>query len=132
MSNYNQSLIEDYRQTIERLQQECTEKTNAIIVLGEHLKAKEQECEELKEYIREREVWGDQCEFCKHNDKENCHQNIILDNLKTINSYRKALEEIKKVCIEDTREFADGTTVRYDLLDEILNIINKTKGRGDD
>ena len=129
MSNYNQSLIEDYRQTIERLQQECTEKTNAIIALGEHLKAKEQECEELKEYIREREVWGDQCEFCKHNDKENCHQNIILDNLKTINSYRKALEEIKKVCIEDTREFADGTTVRYDSLDDILDIIKKkTKG----
>ena len=125
MSNYNQSLIEDYRQTIERLQQECTEKTNAIIALGEHLKAKEQECEELKEYIREREVWGDQCEFCKHNDKENCHQNIILDNLKTINSYRKALEEIKKVCIEDTREFADGTTVRYDSLDDILDIIKK-------
>ena len=128
MSNYKQSLIEDYRQTIERLQKECTEKTNAIIALGEHLKAKEQECEELKEYIREREVWGDQCEFCKHNDKENCHQNIILDNLKTINSYRKALEEIKKVCIEDTREFADGTQVRYDSLDDILNIINKAKG----
>ena len=43
MSNYKQSLIEDYRQTIERLQKECTEKTNAIIALGEHLKAKEQE-----------------------------------------------------------------------------------------
>ena len=91
------------------------------------LARKTQECEELKEYIREREVWGDQCEFCKHNDKENCHQNIILDNLKTINSYRKALEEIKKVCIEDTREFADGTQIRYDSLDEILNIIDKAK-----
>ena len=35
MSNYSQSLIEDYRQTIKRLQKECTEKTNAIIALGE-------------------------------------------------------------------------------------------------
>ena len=49
MSNYNQSLIEDYRQTIERLQKECTEKTNAIIALGERLKAKEKECEQIKE-----------------------------------------------------------------------------------
>ena len=124
MSNYNQSLIEDYRQTIERLQQECTEKTNAIIALGEHLKAKEQECEELKEYIREREVWGDQCEFCKHNDKENCHQNIILDNLKTINSYRKALEEIEDIC-------KNGVYDEFGMpLDEcgfILDIIDKAK-----
>lgn len=40
------------------------------------------------------------------------------------------ISEIKKVCIEDTREFADGTTVRYDSLDEILDIINKAKGEG--
>lgn len=51
MSNYNQSLIEDYKQTIERLQKECTEKTNIIIALGEQLKAKEQKCEELKKEI---------------------------------------------------------------------------------
>ena len=96
------------------------------------LARKTQECEELKEYIREREVWGDQCEFCKHNDKENCHQNIILDNLKTINSYRKALEEIEKVCLEDTCTFADGTQIRYDSLDDILNIINKAKENNED
>lgn len=88
----------------------------------------EQECEELKKYIREREVWGDHCEFCKHNDKENCYQNIILDNLKTINRYRKALEEIKKACLEDTRTFADGTQVRHNVLDNILDIISKAKG----
>ena len=42
--------------------------------------------------------------------------------------YEKALEEIKKVCIKDTREFADGTTVRYDALDDILDIISRAKG----
>ena len=52
MSNYSQSLIEDYKQTIERLQKECTEKTNAIIALGEQLKAKEQECKELKKQLK--------------------------------------------------------------------------------
>lgn len=37
------------------------------------------------------------------------------------------ISEIKKVCIEDTRIFADGTEVRYDSLDKILDIINKAK-----
>ena len=38
------------------------------------------------------------------------------------------ISEIKNVCLEDTRTFADGTTVRYDSLDDILDIINKAKG----
>ena len=53
-------------------------------------------------------------------------KNLALE-IEITDRYRKALEEIKKVCIEDTREFVDGTTVRYDSLDEILNIINKAK-----
>ena len=44
----------------------------------------------------------------------------------------KALEEIEKVCLEDTRTFADGTQIRYDSLDEILDIINKAKGGEDE
>ena len=51
---------------------------------------------------------------------------------KECDRYLKALEEIKKVCIEDTREFADGTQVRYDSLDEILRIINKAKDGNDE
>ena len=43
-----QIIIDDQKKTIHRLQDECTEKTNAIIALGEQLEAKEQECEELK------------------------------------------------------------------------------------
>ncbi len=84
------------------------------------------ECEELKEYIQEREVWGDHCEFCKHNDKENCHQNIILDNLKTINSYRKALEEIEEmlqVIVESNKVYPLQSN-----LYKILDIISKAKG----
>ena len=53
-------------------------------------------------------------------------KNLALE-IEITDRYRKALEEIKKVCIEDTREFVDGTTVRYDSLDEILNIINNAK-----
>lgn len=40
------------------------------------------------------------------------------------------ISEIKNVCLEDTRTFADGTQIRYDSLDDILNIINKAKGEG--
>ena len=81
MSNYSQSLIEDYKQTIERLQKECTEKTNAIIALGEQLKAEEQECKELKKQLMQKsevdmffntpiEGWSsDPCGICKY---KNC------------------------------------------------------------
>ena len=48
----NKEIINEQKNTIHRLQQECTEKTNAIIALGEQLKAKEQECEELKEKLK--------------------------------------------------------------------------------
>lgn len=46
-----------------------------------------------------------------------------------VDEYKKALDEIEKVCIEDTRIFADGTEVRYDSLDDILDIINKAKDK---
>ena len=68
MSNYSQSLIEDYKQTIERLQKECTEKTNAIIALGEQLKVKEQECERLKEELK----------FLENND------DLLISNLQIL------------------------------------------------
>lgn len=41
--------------------------------------------------------------------------------------YRKAFEEIESICLEDVHTFADGTVLRYDSLDEILDIINKVK-----
>ena len=125
MSNYNQSVIEDYRQTIERLQQECTEKTNAIIALGEQLKAKEQECEELKERLeRTEEDLKYQCVDC---------MNVKSDR------YRKALEEIEKVinnilnsCLgRNTVSCRPAHNVCGDLIN-ILDIINKAKGEGDE
>lgn len=95
MSNYNQSLIEDYRQTIERLQKECTEKTNAIIALGEQLKAKTQECEKLKKQLMQKsevdmffntpiEGWSnDPCGICPHKaENEELKKEIINKNEK--------------------------------------------------
>lgn len=51
MRNYNQSLIEDYKQTIERLQKECTEKTDCIVSLCEKLITKHDRAKELEEKL---------------------------------------------------------------------------------
>lgn len=74
------------------------------------LTRKTQECEELKRKV---ELMKD-CPDCK------------------VDEYKKALDEIEKVCLEDTYTFADGTQIRYDSLDEILSIINKAKGEESD
>lgn len=74
------------------------------------LKRKTQECEEVKEYARRQE-----------NQKEAYYKEL----LKRV----KALKEIEKVCRADVHTFADGTQVRYDSLDDILNITNKARGR---
>ena len=73
----------------------------------QQLYRKTQECEELKRKV---ELMMD-CPDCK------------------VDEYKKALDEIEKVCLEDTYTFADGTQIRYDSLDDILNIINKAKGK---
>ena len=39
----------------------------------------------------------------------------------------QALDEIKSICLKDVHTFADGTKLRYDSLDDILDIINKAK-----
>ena len=160
MSNYSQSLIEDYKQTIERLQKECTEKTNAIIALGEQLKVKEQECESLKEKYEEIKedrynLNMEMYTFDRYRKAlEELKKEIINKNekikelrfsvsdltnrlcyLNAEKSFRivgleQALDEIKSICLKDVHTFADGTQLRYDSLDEILNIINKAKGEG--
>ena len=59
--------------------------------------------------------------------KKDCNTFAIELNEK-YEKLKKALEEIEEVCIEYTHEFADGATVHYYSSDDILNIINKTKG----
>ena len=86
-----QIIIDDQKETIHRLQQECTEKTDTIIALGEQLQAKEQECEKLKKQLMQKsevdmffntpiEGWSsDPCGVCK---------------------YKNCLTEIKDMCSE--------------------------------
>ncbi len=67
-----------------------------------------QECKELKAYARRQE-----------NQREEYYKEYLKKD--------KALEEIESICLEDAYTFADGTVLRYDSLDEILDIINKAK-----
>ena len=92
-----------------------------IIKQNKQLKRKEQECEELKEeceelkeYIQANKATGI-CETCTHI--------ALIEN----DRYRKVLDEIENICLKDTRTFADGTQIRYDPLDDILDIIDKVK-----
>lgn len=135
-------------------QQECTEKTNAIIALGEHLKAKEQECEELKEEcealkLENQELYtilADLKEVRKLKDEymQKCEElkkpletseewrikaESLNEKLELRNTcYRKALEEIEKIV---SKNYYDDTWADISIkLDDILNIINNAKGEG--
>ena len=58
---------------------------------------------------------------CHCKDKPNCY-------FKQLARKTQALNEIEKVCLEDACILADGTVLRYDTLDDILDIIHKAKG----
>ena len=110
MINKEQQLINEIEKVISQYQEPI--ELDALSLPGaieSIIARKTQECEELKNNLHIANT--------NHEAAE-----------KECDRYLKALEEIKKVCIEDTREFADGTQVRYDSLDDILNIINKAKG----
>lgn len=98
--------------------QEIEENTLINRWVGEYLKEKKKreqlkrEYEKLKQELDLYKTWY----RAKHGDIKN-----------TLERYYKALDEIERVCLEDTRTFADGTQVRYDSLDEILDIINKAR-----
>lgn len=79
----------------------------------EEINKLQKENEELKKELVLYKIWY----RAKHDDVKNY-----------LGRYYNALEEIKKVCLEDTYTFADGKQIRYDSLDDILDIINKAKG----
>lgn len=101
---------------------------------NEWLQQRAKECEDLKE---EKEVIK---KYLGISDKsimqrlEELTEYKLKRQLKYIkiqeenDRYRKALEEIEKICLEDVHTFADVTQLRYDSLDKILDIINKVKG----
>lgn len=103
-----QIIIDDQKKTIHRLQDECTEKTNAIIALGNKLTAKEQECEELKETF----------------DGLLKVQYKLADNCKKL---RQTLLEIREIANSDNHYFSDGTILRYEVVNKILQKISEVE-----
>lgn len=91
------------------------------------LARKTQECEELKKYISEKESIGDDCDYCKHNDKYNCYQNIFLDNLAEINRYQQALEPFEDEYFKglDTKQIAELAKKSIRLTTENRKLENK-------
>lgn len=123
---------EQLQNDLSRKTQECEKWKNQVLILDdenvtiqvtqeqfEEYQQLKQGCEKLKEKLRELEL--------KNTTLQNRNQQLD-GSMTEADSYRKALEEIEKVCLEDTYTFADGTQIRYDSLDDILDIINKAKG----
>ena len=73
--------------------------------------------------------------FCLFKIKQYMNNNQLIEDLKyelkcrtaECEKYKQAFDKIKEVCLENTHTFADGTQIRYDSLDDILDIINKAK-----
>ena len=101
--------------------------------LARQLQRKTQECEELKEELATYEKMLDNTEFrIALTDVRTGEREVWRKLGRKADRYRKALDEIERICLEDVHIFADGTELRYDSLDDILDIINKLKGGNDE
>lgn len=68
--------------------------------------------------------WYNSCESVNNS---NCYFKQLARKTQECEKYEQAFDKIKEVCLEDTHTFADGTKLRYDSLDDILDIISKVK-----
>ena len=116
---YKEQLVHKAKEYNELLEQhkELDDRANRMIEEKYNLA---RECEELKDKLRELEL--------KNTTLQNRNQQLD-GSITEADRYREALEEIEEMCINDVYKFADGTELRYDTLDDILNIINKVKER---
>ncbi len=99
------------------------EKRNAALFLMSNRYRKA--LEEIEKYTREQ--FCDDCDYCKHNDKYNCYQNIFLDNLKEINRYKQALEPFEDEYFKglDTKQIAELAKKSIRLTIENRKLENK-------
>ena len=129
----DKQIINDQKNTIHRLQQECREKTNAIIALGEQLKAKEQELQEamdnyvqldlqrVKEYNELVDLYKSKEQECEELKETNNTLAVTRDKLlgdlwieeeslkDYIEHYNKAIDELDqlKQTLADIKEIAE-------------------------
>ena len=148
-----QIIIDDQKKTIHRLQQECTEKTNAIIALGEQLARKTQECKKLKKEIRELsnaklklsrilDCYKQAYFSCQRGRQIPAKYKFAIPmplppaEFVDITRYRKALEEIEEhyeKVVKNLTTYDDSydANISIEALHNISDIINKAKGEGD-
>lgn len=111
-------------ETPETIEQTIYEHLDAFVKeWNDELVHKTQECERSRKRISDLEE-----RIINHSNEVEEYCSRLADKNKKCEKYEQVLEEIEKVCIEDTRIFADGTEVRYDSLDKILDIISEAKG----
>ena len=109
MSNYNQLLINDYKQTIERLQKECTEKTDLNIKLISRIK-------ELEEKLN--------AQFAEMEEKLTAEENKnfeLKENIKTIFTSLIIANHVDIGAIQDTIWVNTYTTL-WDYIRIVLNM----------
>ena len=125
MENKQIIIIDDQKETIHRLQQECTEKTNAIIALGEQLKAKEQALRVQRNFTTQEQrkiycvAYDKTCETGNECKQKKC---VFKDRLK----YKQALNEIEEYFKNKDKRNTSLFNI-FVIEQEILNIINKAK-----
>ena len=112
---YN-DLLDQYKKLDDRVNRMIEEKYNLC-----------RECEELKSKVEQLTILGIDLNqsneilrksfFTADKNKDNWREKA--------EKYKQAFDKIKEVCLEDTYTFADGTQVRYDTLDDILDIIKE-------
>ena len=86
----------------------------------------ENKCEELKKEIINKNEKIKELRFSV-SDLTNRLCCLNAEKSFRIVDLEQTLDEIKSICLKDVHTFADGTQLRYDSLDEILDIINKAK-----
>ena len=133
-----QIIIDDQKETIHRLQQECTEKTNAIIALGEQLQTKEQECEEkqktaqdaISKLCTEKSALYNELDKLKRDNDlfRTCHDNEQEKRRK----YEQTLAEIKEIAETISLPMGTGKSCnRVILAKQILQKISECEVEND-
>lgn len=113
-----QIIIDDQKKTIYRLQDECTEKTKAIIALGKQLKRKEQELKLAENHIKD-------LDLMVHNGEE--RENELEQKLKAKEQECERLKWYLKEIRDDELKTLDIELDEYEthcVDTEYSNIIN--------
>ena len=108
----------------------CDNKYSNELCYFKQLAHKTRECEELKKQL-DKQVKDSANRYSELNREWNNRCKKYADDLKSLNRYRKALEEIEKIVTLDKThiKYAGSTLV---ICDDILDIIRKAKGGNND